>query len=168
MSPTWRDLAAGKRRQQLESIPKDWIITVPREDILDVTGIPSTCWPLLSTRELEITETEDVDILLGKLAAAEWSAVEVTTAFCKRAVVAHQLVSQLLLCPLVQPTDYDMRWQVNCLTEIFIDRALARAAELDEHLRTTGVPVGPLHGLPVSLKDQFDLKGIETTIGLSI
>ena len=53
------------------------------------------------------------------------------------------------------------------MTEIFIDRALARAAELDEHLRDTGKPVGQLHGLPISLKDQFDVKCMDTTIGLS-
>ena len=44
-------------------------------------------------------------------------------------------------------------FQVNCLTEVFIDRALKRAAELDEHLKTTGTVVGPLHGnvaLPIS------------------
>lgn len=26
-------------------------------------------------------------------------------------------------------------------------------------------PIGPLHGLPVSLKDQFHIKGVETTMG---
>ncbi|KAL9709179.1 hypothetical protein Ac2012v2_007534 [Leucoagaricus gongylophorus] len=77
--------------------------------------------------------------------AGVWTAVDVTTAFSKRAIVAHQLV--------------------NCLTEIFIDRALARAAELDEHLKRTGSVVGPLHGLPVSLKDQVCIKDIETTMG---
>jgi amidase len=42
---------------------------------------------------------------------------------------------------------------------------LARAAELDEHLKKTGKPVGPLHGLPISLKDQLSMKGLETTMG---
>jgi amidase len=36
--------------------------------------------------------------------------------------------------------------------------ALARAKELDQHLEKTGKPVGPLHGLPISLKDQFRVK----------
>ncbi|KAG9314390.1 amidase signature domain-containing protein [Chiua virens] len=88
---------------------------------------------------------EDVIVLLGRLAGGEWSAVEVTTAFYKRAVVAHQLV--------------------NCLTEIFVERALARAAELDNALKKTGKVVGPLHGLPISLKDQLCIKGLETTVG---
>ncbi len=46
-----------------------------------------------------------------------------------------------------------------------MERALARAAELDAHLKATGKVVGPLHGLPISLKDQFRLKGLETTMG---
>ncbi len=55
--------------------------------------------------------------------------------------------------------------QVNCLTEIFVERALARAAEVDAHLKSTGKVMGPLHGLPISLKDQFRIKGLETTMG---
>ena len=41
--------------------------------------------------------------------------------------------------------------QVSCLTEVFIDRALRRAAELDEHLKVTGKVVGPLHGMRATL-----------------
>jgi amidase len=55
--------------------------------------------------------------------------------------------------------------QTNCLTEIFVDRALERAAWLDEQLKSTGKAVGPLHGLPVSLKDQIRIKGLETVMG---
>jgi amidase len=55
--------------------------------------------------------------------------------------------------------------QTNCLTEIFVDRALERAAWLDEQLKSTGKVVGPLHGLPVSLKDQIRIRGLETIMG---
>jgi len=47
--------------------------------------------------------------------------------------------------------------------EIFVDRALARTAELDDNLINTGKVVRPLHGLPISLKDQLCIKGLETT-----
>lgn len=141
---TWQELVAEKKRRQTASIPKEWLIAPPADDVLDVTDVPSTCG-LLSARELEITAVSEVAILLNKLATGEWSSVEVTTAFCKRAIVAHQLT--------------------NCLTEIFVDRALERAAWLDEQLKSTGKVVGPLHGLPVSLKDQIRIKGLETVMG---
>jgi len=51
------------------------------------------------------------------------------------------------------------------LTEIFVDRALARAKEVDDYLKATGKPIGALHGLPISLKDQFPIKGLETIMG---
>lgn len=54
---------------------------------------------------------------------------------------------------------------MNCLTEIFVEHALQRASGLDEHLSKTGKVVGPLHGLPVSLKDQLAMKGLETVMG---
>ncbi|KAF8420565.1 general amidase [Boletus edulis BED1] len=141
--PSWSDLAADKKRRQQKAIPQEWLITPPPETTLNVTGIPETCG-LLTPRELAITD-EDVNTLLKRLAGGEWSAVEVTIAFYKRAIVAQQLV--------------------NCLTEIFVERALARAAELDDALKKTGKVVGPLHGLPISLKDQLCIKGLETTIG---
>ena len=37
--------------------------------------------------------------------------------------------------------------QTNCLTEIFIERALERAARLDEYFKKTGKTTGPLHGM---------------------
>ncbi len=41
--------------------------------------------------------------------------------------------------------------------------ALARAKELDEYLQKNGKPVGPLHGLPISLKDQCRIKVSEAS-----
>lgn len=42
-----------------------------------------------------------------------------------------------------------------------------RAQELDAHLQRTGTPVGPLHGLPISVKDTFNVQGVDSSIGLS-
>lgn len=38
------------------------------------------------------------------------------------------------------------------------DYALSRAKYLDDYLAKNKLPVGPLHGLPVSLKDQCRIK----------
>ena len=46
-----------------------------------------------------------------------------------------------------------------------MDRALARAKETDDYLRDNGKVIGPLHGLPISLKDQFTIQGLETIMG---
>ncbi|KAL0951471.1 hypothetical protein HGRIS_008159 [Hohenbuehelia grisea] len=143
MAPSWQAIASEKKEKQQASIPKDWIIAAPGPDVLDVTSLPESCG-LLNAKELEITGS-NVEDLLPKLASGEWSSVEVTTAFYKRAIVAQQAV--------------------NCLTEIFIEKALARASELDEHLKKTGKVVGPLHGLPISLKDQINIQGLESTMG---
>jgi len=43
--------------------------------------------------------------------------------------------------------------------------ALQRAAELDKHLAETGEVVGPLHGVPVSIKDHIRVKGRDTSTG---
>ncbi|KAG6860169.1 hypothetical protein C0995_014841 [Termitomyces sp. Mi166 len=140
----WEDLVASKKTSQQASIPQEWIITpnLLSSNELNVLTFPSG---FLTPQEVEITNTH-VDALLAKLANAEWSSVAVTTAFGKRAVIAHQLT--------------------NCLTEVFIERALARAAELDAHLKATGKPVGLLHGLPISLKDQVSIKGIESIMAI--
>jgi len=49
---------------------------------------------------------------------------------------------------------------------IFLNpKALDEAAALDEHLRKTGKLVGPLHGIPVLLKDNVNTKDMPTTGG---
>src|SRR5208283_5144002 len=49
---------------------------------------------------------------------------------------------------------------------IFLNpRALDEAAALDEHFRRTGKFVGPLHGIPVLLKDNVNTNDIPTTGG---
>jgi Asp-tRNA(Asn)/Glu-tRNA(Gln) amidotransferase A subunit family amidase len=54
---------------------------------------------------------------------------------------------------------------VNCLTEIFFDQALERAKAVDDYFAKNGKPMGPFHGLPISLKDSFNVKGVQATIG---
>lgn len=49
--------------------------------------------------------------------------------------------------------------------EIFFSQAIERAEELDEYYKKNGKTRGPLHGLPISLKDQFHVKGNDTTMG---
>jgi amidase len=93
--------------------------------------IPSTCG-ILTPTELELTEKYDATDLVQLMTSGKLKSYDVTLAFCKRAAIAQQCV--------------------NCLTEIFFEEALARAKMCDEYLAKEGKPMGPFHGLPVSLK----------------
>lgn len=98
MADTWKSLAAEKKQRQKESIPQEWLISVPGDEVLDVTGVPEACG-LLSEKEVRITNTE-VDVLLERLAQGDWSSVDVTTAFYKRAIVAQQVVRLVGHCDI--------------------------------------------------------------------
>ncbi|KAG6873896.1 hypothetical protein C0995_009675 [Termitomyces sp. Mi166 len=90
MSRNWQYLAASKKSRQQASIPKEWILMdLPSSNESNVLTFPDACG-LLTPQEVEITNTH-VDMLLKKLASAEWTSVAVTTAFGKRAIIAHQL-----------------------------------------------------------------------------
>ena len=92
----WRAVAEKKRASVLATFPKDWVIPAPPsvEQQRDVTG--AFVQQYLSAREVEITEAGAVDIV-AKTSSGQWTAVEVTKAFCHRAALAHQLVRIRLL-----------------------------------------------------------------------
>jgi amidase len=51
------------------------------------------------------------------------------------------------------------------MLDICFSDAIYRAKELDAYYKRNGKVIGPLHGLPVTFKDQFHIKGRETTLG---
>ncbi|GAB1215281.1 hypothetical protein ATERTT37_004467 [Aspergillus terreus] len=141
----WNGRLSSQAYQQRRdiSIPEKWRLPA---DVLsnlptDVTGIPRE---FLSDREIELTECT-ASQLAKRIAKRETTSVEVTVAFCHRAAIAQQLV--------------------NCLTEIFFEDAVHQATELDRVLEETGKPIGPLHGVPFSIKDHYNIKGLRTTAG---
>ncbi|KEF53177.1 uncharacterized protein A1O9_10625 [Exophiala aquamarina CBS 119918] len=152
---SWEDIVARKTERGQNAIPNDWRLS---SEILSKLSFPLESHAnrivdldiprksgILSARELEITENYSVLELLERLASGAFSSLEVTTAFCKRAAIAQQLFS--------------------CLTEIFFVEAIERAKALDTIRADAKQPLGPLHGLPISLKDTFNVKGHETSIG---
>ncbi|MEY4338541.1 MAG: hypothetical protein RLZ14_391 [Actinomycetota bacterium] len=58
------------------------------------------------------------------------------------------------------------RWNpvVNAVVALDLERAMQRAAAADDAL-VRGDAVGPLHGLPITVKDSFETEGIVTTSG---
>jgi amidase len=53
------------------------------------------------------------------------------------------------------------------LSEIFFDKAVTHAKELDAYFQETGKTKGPFHGLPISIKDNINIIGYDTTIGFT-
>jgi amidase len=146
----WQELAKSKRDSVAARIPKGWLLPsnltsqYNETSTLNVLDVPRTCG-LLTEQDLAITENYDATDLVQLMSTGKLKSVDVVTAFCKRAAIAQQCV--------------------NCLTEIMFGEALARARECDAYLEKEGKPVGPLHGLPISLKDSFNVKGTQATIG---
>lgn len=142
----WRATAQQKRQSILSATPKQWHIPQSTIDTApaDLTG--PYIHQFLTPTEIQITETPAPGIL-AKTTTGQWTALSVAEAFSHRAAVAHQLTS--------------------CLTEILFDSALADAAKLDAYFAAYGKPVGPLHGLPISLKDSVDVAGAGTALGFT-
>lgn len=110
----------------------------PSERVIDLAA------KLLDARTIEITE-KPLEVLLTELGSGKLTSVETLEAYLKRAVLAHQLT--------------------NCCVQFLVPYARDLAKKADEHLARTGKPLGPLHGLPISLKDQHSIKGHETVMG---
>ncbi|CAG8908704.1 unnamed protein product [Penicillium egyptiacum] len=138
----WESLAAKKRSDLEASIHPEWRIKI-HPGAGSVMSFPRTSGHL-TLEELVITEYSATE-LVQNIATGKLTSVAVTRAFCKRAALAHQLT--------------------NCIHEFFPDIALARAQYLDSYLAEHKKPIGPLHGLPISLKDQLRVKGLDTTMG---
>ncbi|KAI9923569.1 hypothetical protein MW887_008578 [Aspergillus wentii] len=93
----------------------------------------------------EITDVDSITILLDHLRQGKFTAEQVALAYIRRAVIAHQIT--------------------NCITEVVFKDALHQARDLDREFKETGNLKGPLHGIPITVKDQFNIKGVDTTLG---
>jgi amidase len=51
------------------------------------------------------------------------------------------------------------------LSDTLFPEAIISAKALDTYFSSTGKPIGPLHGLPISLKDNFNIIGKDSTLG---
>lgn len=55
--------------------------------------------------------------------------------------------------------------QTNCITELLPSAAKSRAKYLDDYLAAHSAPIGPLHGLPISVKEHVGMKGLGANAG---
>jgi len=95
----WKSISLARQNGINNSIPKSHRLSPAviegLQDARNLVSIPETCGTL-SQRELEITSTPSTTKLLADIRNRVYTAVEVTIAFCKRASIAHQLVSDNL------------------------------------------------------------------------
>ncbi|OOF94627.1 hypothetical protein ASPCADRAFT_397432 [Aspergillus carbonarius ITEM 5010] len=132
----WQDLVAQKRRECQEKIPTEWTLST------DLLVVPP--------RLLEY----DFPHRSGLLSEIELELTENFSATQLLAKLASGQVSSLAVT-----TAFCKR------AAIAQQVALDRARFLDTYLAREGKPIGPLHGLPISIKDSFCVKGVQSTIG---
>jgi amidase len=88
-----------------------------------------------------------------------WDAADLAQAIRTRAISARDAVSAALdRLAAVNP-------RINAIVETLGDEALAAATDADEQVRR-GEPLGPLHGVPVTVKVNTDQRGHATTNGI--
>ncbi|KAH7920402.1 amidase signature enzyme [Leucogyrophana mollusca] len=81
------------------------------------------------------------------ISKGEWTASQVLEAYLARTALAQA--------------------ETNCVTEVLFEDARMQARALDEEFAATQHLRGPLHGVPVSFKDQYEIKGYDATIGFT-
>lgn len=155
---SWQDRVSDKQKRILSDVPPQFVHAELRfsdtdaNDVLDlptfsdanlakVMHVPAK---YLSADELAITTLKAEDIPPA-IAAGTWTAVQVLDAFTHRAVIAHQLL--------------------HCCLSFVYPQAKAQAEALDAEFARTKTLVGPLHGVPLSVKDQLRIQGTKTTCG---
>ncbi|KAL8713136.1 MAG: hypothetical protein Q9220_002657 [cf. Caloplaca sp. 1 TL-2023] len=145
---SWQAVAKAKVADLHSRIPKEWLLSdadlEKAKKQRDLTG--SFTEQYLNNDENEIMQLSSLGVV-DAVSRGRYTAVDVTRAYCKAAAVAQQIFKN------------------NCLHEIMFDFAIQIAKGLDQYYAQNGRVIGPLHGLPISLKDQFHVAGYDTTMG---
>jgi amidase len=145
---TWQQRANDAQERREKQLPDEYRIPkekMPADSVKDVSNFPRESG-LFTEDELQITEVS-APVLLKQVEEKKWTAEQVARAYCKRAAYAQQLL--------------------NCLSEMRFELAIAEAKELDEYYEMEGKLKGPLHGLPISIKDNHLLKGTTSAVGFT-
>ncbi|KAK2616928.1 hypothetical protein QQS21_000016 [Conoideocrella luteorostrata] len=146
-SQNYRSIAQKKLSNLQSLIPKAWRLpSIPSPLPLDVRPLIAQS-NILTAAELSITSSHDATSLSQLIHSKALTSEAVTIAFCKRAAIAQQLT--------------------NCLSEVLFLPAIEQARALDAEYHRTGKTRGLLHGIPISLKDTFKIKGYDSSIGIA-
>ncbi|KAJ5675922.1 hypothetical protein N7462_008819 [Penicillium macrosclerotiorum] len=143
-SPSWTQIVAQKRALRDQQL-QPYLVDDLEQRGPQASRVSERSRIAEDPEVQKITDIDNIHDLLKSLETGIFTAEQVTRAYIKRAVVSHQLT--------------------NCLTEVVFDDALAQAKALDAKYRSSGQLKGPLHGVIITLKDQFNIQGIDSTLG---
>lgn len=135
----------AEKVEQMKSYDPEFYVkcisTIPSDAELDSQSIDPRQYlgQLLDASELKIVNDYTINDLLSKQLDGSLTAVEIANAFIKSAIIA-QLTT-------------------NCIMQFLIPNAMDKAAKLDVYLKENGKLVGPMHGIPISLKEHLSFKG---------
>ncbi|KAI1915163.1 hypothetical protein LOZ61_001839 [Ophidiomyces ophidiicola] len=148
MGQTYKEISAIAQKRRDDALNAFFQVPDIKDEDLpqDLRSYPKTSG-LLSAEELEIINS-DAETLTRRIKDRTLTSVAATNAFCKAAVIAQKLT--------------------NCVTEVLFREGLERARYLDEYLAKNNKTLGPLHGLPLSLKDNFMTPPHPSSIGMSM
>ncbi|PBP26365.1 amidase [Diplocarpon rosae] len=129
---------------------RDATIAALEPPLPDTQDAPQNTIPLakeyLTAEEIKIPESL-VKNLVAQLAEGDVSATAVVMGFVRRADLAQKAR------------------RTNCITEILLAQALGCAAYLDSYFHEHKKPIGPLHGMPISVKEHIRMKGLDINAG---
>ncbi|KAL4936096.1 hypothetical protein BDV06DRAFT_216936 [Aspergillus oleicola] len=132
---TWEAIRDEKRIEQLSRIPKPWRLQPSQSPGEDTVDVR----PIVASSGI-LTDRE-LEITGDKYDATS------------------------LAAKIARGTYTALETLCSALTEIFFADAIDKAKELDEHFERTGKTVSPLHGLPMTFKECFHVKGYDASNG---
>ncbi|KAM0752009.1 amidase signature enzyme [Meredithblackwellia eburnea MCA 4105] len=100
----------------------------------------------LEPEAFDIISSTSIQIVDG-IKKGRWTSTQVLLVFIQRSLEVNE--------------------HTDALTEPMYAEALKRAKGLDEHFEKTGELVGPLHGVPCTFKDCYNVTGFDSAIGFT-
>lgn len=146
---SWIETVESKRQQVQSRVPESWRKVIDAGLSSNSSNIfETTLSELLSPEEIKIT-LKPATQLVEEIASGKLTSESSVTAFAKRAALVARIT--------------------NAVSEPLYHEAIARAKELDS--QRAGIieregKLPPLYGLPVTVKDSFNIPGFQTTLGV--
>ncbi|KAG8855311.1 hypothetical protein FRB96_007109 [Tulasnella sp. 330] len=150
MSPNWKKIVRAKQAERTARLKTDLTPSRMQRNPNTAGGDDS------GSETINTSPSSDQKYLLAnakqivehiKNGDNDWTSERVLIAYARQAIRAQDAT--------------------NCLTEVMFAEALEEARALDREFERTRVIKGPLHGVPVSFKDLYRVKGYDYSVGFT-